>query len=239
MLRIGFSGIPSSGKTFTARYFSATYKYSGNYLKTELISEYARSYLTKYGMPDSIWEQYKIVDKQIQLEDSVSSHVELLITDSPIQLGFNYAVDLRNVNNKKEEMVLRDIYHKISKLNSPPRYDIIFHLPPLLKPDVDGVRPSIHLDETWREETDKNISYLCKVLFPPKKWVLVEPTDLKERVEFCSNVLTEYIKENSIVKPKSKDLKITKPFLESFKCHSIIEINDGEPINTKNLDEKE
>jgi hypothetical protein len=195
MFRVGFVGIPGTGKSYTARAFSSVFKYDGKYLITEVIAEYARSYLAKYGPLETIWEQYKILDKQLEKEERLSPRTELLITDSPLQLAFQYSLDLRRPNSAKDSMVLDDIFHKISSLNTPPRYDIIFHLPPVIEVVADGVRPAQHLDSEWRKEADVNIKYICKNLFPPKKWIEVTPLSIEDRVKFCSEELEKYIRE--------------------------------------------
>ena len=198
MYRVGFVGIPGSGKSYTARAFSSVFKYEDKFLITEVIAEYARSYLAKYGPLETIWEQYKILDKQLEKEERLSPKTELLITDSPLQLAFQYSLDLRRPDNIKDAMVLDDIFHKINSLNSPPRYDIIFHLPPVIECVNDGVRPAQHLDNDWRKQADISIRYICQNIFPPKKWIEVTPVSIEDRVKFCCEVLSNYIKLDKI-----------------------------------------
>ena len=70
----------------------------------ELVSEYARAYIHKYGSIDSVYDQMRIFNKQLAEENQFPSTIDVLVTDSPIFLGFGYALELRKENNKKKEM---------------------------------------------------------------------------------------------------------------------------------------
>lgn len=192
MIRVGFTGIPSTGKTSIARALAAFFKKTEDVKNLELIAEYARTYIENYGPMETIWEQYKVLDKQLDKENRVPKHTDLLITDSPLPLAFLYVLDLRK-DTAKDSMVVDDMFHKINSLNRPRRYDIIFHLPPTIEVVNDGVRPEKHCDPVWRAEADSSLIFICKTLFPPKSFVVVEPTELKARVNFCNKTLEEYI----------------------------------------------
>lgn len=129
MKRIGISGIPSSGKTSLARTLASAC--SKKYKYIELISEYARQYISKHKSIDSIWEQIKITDTQIEWEDNVATKTELIITDSPIYLGFLYAIDLVKFNNPKDIIAYNDLFKSLTQLSN--RYDLIVHLNPVLQ----------------------------------------------------------------------------------------------------------
>lgn len=197
VIRIGFAGIPCSGKTYLSRTICSSLKINGKFPIIELITEYARTYISKYGSIENIWEQYKILDKQLEQEEEIAPHTEVLITDSPLQLAFQYSLDVKRSGNIKDSMVLDDIFHKLSYINTPPRYDIIFHLPPAFEVVKDGIRPKHHIDPVWRTEADFNIRYICKTLFPPNKWIEVTPVPLLDRMEFCNKAIEEYVKESA------------------------------------------
>jgi nicotinamide riboside kinase len=182
MLRIGFTGVPGSGKTSTARALAAEMKKNG--YNIELVEEYARRYISKHGQMDKVWEQYRITAKQVEWEDSVIDKVELIITDSPIFLGFLYASDIPKTD-AKDVMVFNDLFKLLARLNFPkPRYDMLFHIPPTIKPADDGIRAKHHLEDKWRSEADTYISSIFKI-FPQKIIYTVEPVKLEERVKFC------------------------------------------------------
>jgi nicotinamide riboside kinase len=191
MKRIGFVGVPGAGKSSVARGLAAqSYNKIG---KVELVAEYARRFLTKYGPIDNVADQYKIMQKQVEWEDVIpTTETDVAITDSPVHMGFLYALEMRNPDSIKDTMYINDIFKRMSKINCPSRYDIIFHIPPLWKPTQDGIRLSQHFDDDWRSEADSKIHFIFK-LFPPKHFISLTATTLKDRIaecfEHCAEVL--------------------------------------------------
>ena len=183
MKRIGFVGVPGSGKSSVARGLAA--RGHEKLKKIELVSEYARRFISKYGTIDRVSDQYKILQKQIDWEDVIpKDETDVLITDSPVFLGFLYALTLRDSNDIKDAMYVNDIFKRMTKLNCPHRYDIIFHLPPLWKPVHDGVRPKEHFSDDWRDEADLMLQFIFK-LFPPKYFITLKADTLDARVDEC------------------------------------------------------
>ena len=184
MFRIGFVGVPGTGKTSTARMLSACCRRNEKFERVELIAEYARRYIAKYGSIDSVVDQYKIMEKQIEWE-SAPPHKEtdLIITDSPVHLGFLYVMEYDR-STQKGTMYMNDIFKRLNKVNYPTRYDIIFHLPPILKPVEDGVRKDLHFDEKWRVEADTKIKFIFEI-FPPKQFITITSSDIMDRVDEC------------------------------------------------------
>lgn len=194
MIRAGIIGVPGAGKTSLCRAVTGACRRVDELKKIELVSEYARRYISKHGQVEEIWEQYRIMEKQIEWEDSIpSKKTDLLLTDSPVHLGFLYACEI--VTNKpKDIMVYNDIFKKLSKLNeSGPRYDVIFHLPPKVVAVDDGVRAPEHLDQSWREATDMQLLFIFKTLFRPARLITIEPTDLEERAQMIIKTLKSLI----------------------------------------------
>jgi len=192
MIRVGFTGVPGAGKTSTARGLAAYCRGDEKLRKIELVHEYARRYIAKYGSIDTVMDQYRVLQKQLDWEDSIpADSTDVMITDSPVHLGFLYALELRK-DTPKDAVFVNDIFKKMNTLNTPPRYDIIFYLPPKLKPVKDGVRDPLHFDEGWRREADETIRHIFK-LFPPKNFVRVESTDMEDRVEECLTHLKKII----------------------------------------------
>lgn len=183
MIRIGFVGVPSSGKTTLARALAGAIGIKTKFKTIELVPEYARTYRQKYGI-DGIQDQVRILNKQIELEERYPPTLEVLITDSPIFLGFGYAIELKRPGSIKDNMILNDVFKIMSKANVTPRYDIIFHLPPVLEPIKDGLRPEEHFDPEWRAEADVRLKSVFYV-FPPKKLISLETVTLDDRVNEC------------------------------------------------------
>jgi len=177
MFRVGITGVPGSGKTTLARSLSSRLS---NTFNTELISEYAREYISKHGTINYLWEQYRITNKQIEWEDSVKC--EILVTDSPIHLGLLYASNFE-IANDKDLMCYNDIFKLLNKHRS--RYDIIFHLEPDIKPIADGIRAKKHLEDNWISESNMFIKTIFNCLFPSNSFVIVKEINLDKRVSFC------------------------------------------------------
>jgi nicotinamide riboside kinase len=169
MLKIGFTGVPGSGKTSLSRIVASKCRGINNLKNVELVQEYARRYISKHGEITSLMEQYRVLEKQYEWETSVcNDKLDLMLTDSPIFLGFIYCCDLPK-NNSKEIMFFNDIFKKMVKLNYPiSRYDIIFHLEPTIKPVDDGIRSSLQFNEKWREKANLMIKATFNIFKPVK-----------------------------------------------------------------------
>ena len=163
----------------------------------ELVSEYARRYISKHGPVESVMEQYRVLEKQVEWEDSVcNDKLDIMISDSPIYIGFLYCVILPK-NTSKEVMFFNDIFKKMVKLNYPiPRYDIIFHLSPKLKPVDDGIRLPEHLTDSWRLEADAMLRAINQI-FKPASISEVTVTSQTARVKHCINFINSYLKTQS------------------------------------------
>lgn len=194
MKRIGFVGVPGAGKSSLARGVAAqSYNQIG---KVELVQEYARRYISKYGAINQVSDQYKVMQKQLEWENSIpADSTDVAITDSPVHMGFLYAMEMRDVTCIKDTMYVNDIFKTMNKLNCPPRYDIIFHLPPLWTPSEDGIRPRQHFEDEWRTEADLKIQFIFK-LFPPKQFVTITSETLEERIAECFSVCKKFIKRD-------------------------------------------
>lgn len=191
MKRIGFVGVPGAGKSCLARGVAAqSYNRIGS---VELVGEYARRFLIKYGVVSNVSDQYKIMQKQIEWEDTIPiDMVNVSITDSPVHMGFLYAMEMRDISSLRDTMYINDIFKRMNKLNCPPRYDIIFHIPPVWEPSTDGVRPKQHFMEEWRKEADLNIQFIFR-LFPPTHFISLKGNTLEDRIEECFKHCKEFL----------------------------------------------
>ena len=197
MIRVGIVGVPGSGKTTLSRAIASKCRGIKDLRNVELVQEYARRYLSKHGNITSILEQYRILKKQQEWEDSISNDkLDIMLTDSPLFLGFIYSCNLPK-RNSKEIMFFNDVFKEMIKLNYPkPRYDIIFHLLPVLKPVDDGIRLEEHFDEAWRKEADIMIKSTM-IIFKPAHFYILEQKDLNTRTNFCIEKIKKHLQEKA------------------------------------------
>lgn len=193
MIRVGFVGVPGSGKTTLARAVAAACRAEDKLRNVELVSEYARRYISKHGPVKHLWEQVRIMSKQIEWEDSVGN-ADIIICDSPVHIGFIYSLDLYNSSDKKQVMLMNDVYKMLNKENNPMRYNIIFHLDPILKPIKDGIRLDLHFNETWRKEKNEVIRVTFREIFKPRIYHVIIEESLASRVKESLNKIKEYFR---------------------------------------------
>ena len=184
-IKIGFSGVPGSGKTTSTRLVSGEIRKHTDF-KIETVSEYARRYIAKYGVPTHSATQLRLTQKQVEWENTAASKADITITDSPVFLGWFYMLQCEP-KDIHEFVIQDDFYKELRKLNFPEkRYDIIFHLSTAIKPQNDGVRIVEHLDDKWRDESNVYLNFIFKKVFPPKKFIEVPPfTDRNQIVDYC------------------------------------------------------
>lgn len=194
MIRVGIVGVPGAGKTSLARSVTSACRRIPELKRVELVSEYARRYISKHGSVNAIWEQYRIMEKQLEWEDSIPMEkTDLIISDSPVHLGFLYSADLVT-NDPKDIMVYNDIFKKLSKLNEvTPRYDLIVHLTPRVKPVDDGVRAAEHLNDEWRVENDSKLRFIFGTLFRPASLSVLDEEDMEYRTNFVIDKIKQCI----------------------------------------------
>lgn len=185
MVRLGITGVPGSGKTTLSRAIASQCRDIKEFSHVELVNEYARRYISKHGPVTSIFEQYRILEKQLEWEDSVcNEHLDLMITDSPVFLGFIYCCNLPKTNSK-EIMFFNDVFKKMVKVNYPkPRYDILLHLGTSRKPLDDGIRIPEQFKDSWRSQADTMIRATMSV-FKPKIFIEVPEGELDKTSLWC------------------------------------------------------
>lgn len=158
----------------------------------ELVHEYARTHIAEYGPIETLADQFAVSLRQIDWEDRATlAVVDAMVTDSPIHLGWLYAMWMPQ-DTKKDAMYASDLFTKLTALNVPPRYDYVFHLPPIDGSFEDGVRKDEHRDDEWRKQADGLIPFVFR-LFSPRVFVTIESEALLDRVNECLECLREEI----------------------------------------------
>ena len=194
MIRVGITGVPGAGKTSLARGLASACRRIDKFKNVELVSEYARRYISKHGDITNMWEQFRILEKQREWEDSVSNDkLDLLISDSPIYLGFIYCLELPK-DDSKSVMCFNDVFKAMLKLNSPrSRYDIVFHLPPVVVPVDDGIRKQEYFNSDVRNIMNEKIKVTMRDLFPPILFKEIIGIDLNDRINICIEEINKHV----------------------------------------------
>ena len=181
--KIALSGCPGAGKTTLARGLSSQIRGNTRFKTIELVDEWARTYINKYGIKD-IGDQILILEKQIKDELEYPESTDLIITDSPVFYSFLYGLDLAD-SSKHDSKMLSEIFQRLILLPNP-HYELVFHLNPVLLPTQDGVRPEYQFDNSWRAGFNFRIKNLFTIFRPGKLIVVPDELDtLQDRIDFC------------------------------------------------------
>jgi len=182
MLKIGIVGPPSSGKTTVAEGLSHHYKEKGIYKRVELIAEYAREFVIRFGATKPA-DQLHILQEQIKKEEAAEG-ADFMFTDSPFWLSYVYACHHGDWNDARD----RHYIHAIHELILPRihAYDLIFYLPTneeLRANANDGHRVHTTPQELWA--VDKKIQGFMN-LHDIKFEHLMEPPDKRVPIIYNS-----------------------------------------------------
>jgi len=164
-MKIAFVGIPCSGKTTTARIVA-------NELGATFIPEVARVLIEVKGRSPTQADQAFIMRMQSTLEKSMEDR--MMVCDVPIFINSLYYKYYFGQTEEWRELYQIALQH---------RYDKIFKLSPLPYED-DGIRYQTQADLA---EIDWMIDGYQEDF---GKFIYVEPTDIKERVEFILREIT-------------------------------------------------
>lgn len=161
-LVIGFAGVPSCGKTTLARLVAGHSKEHG--FQTEIVPEYAREYIERFGRIEEAWEQLVVFLAQNRRENEVlaTTKRDLVIIETPGIIGYAYARLLAAAGDEKGRNVLGTLGELIATGNHP---DMVFYLPPQDAGSFfkDGVRDA---DAQRLTEIDKTIRACLDLTYP-------------------------------------------------------------------------
>lgn len=122
---------------------------SGRGVSREVVREYARHFIEKYGQIETIMEQWHIYDGQTKWEAQAISNYDIVISDSPRFLPYIYALNLFDHDDPKSIAALVRLYELgVFSIND---YTMIYLLKPPLVVEQDGIRS--------QDENDANLIY--------------------------------------------------------------------------------
>ena len=125
--RIAIIGAPSAGKTTLATSVFSALKQSGR--RAEMVHEWIRFDIQAHGPMTSIWEQYRTRQHQKELEDAVPAEVDYVIIDGGLLLQYFFAVLYADPSDRRQRLVLQDMYSYFLTDLWSDRYDMVFYLP--------------------------------------------------------------------------------------------------------------
>ena len=136
--KIAFIGSAGCGKSTLAADVFTKLKIAGH--NAELINEWIRYDIQANGPMESIWEQYRTLHHQRQLEDAVPDSVDWLITDSGCLTPYFYSCLYTSTADERQRLVLADMFKFLIDDLYQKRYEYVFFLPgKLTKKDVDNI----------------------------------------------------------------------------------------------------
>lgn len=156
--KIAILGGPGTGKTTLCKQLDVDYSMAG--YRTGLCLEYVRTYITRYGVPSSIYEQFLLYEGQKQREDDLR-HCDLIFCDNATILNYVYGLMSCNFKDPKEIHALTQLF--ALAMNDLPKYDI-FYIPREFDFEKDGVR---YQDEDEANNIDRRIQALLDLMHLP------------------------------------------------------------------------
>ena len=191
MYRIGFIGAQDTGKTTIAKELSSRFR--ARDVLTDYVEECARTYISRWGAPVSTMaDQLFVIDKQIEREAYISPKCELMFTDSPLTLGYVYAIlSFGSPITTKDRDILLHIYDKILNYG---RYDFLLYLRSFRSPTPDGIRSA--------ELISKNdqIDLMIRSFLDLHKLTYTEVpgSTIEARINWADSTLQRFLKEKQV-----------------------------------------
>lgn len=125
--RIAFIGAAGSGKsTLATEVFVELKKRNKN---AEIINEWVRYDIQANGPMQSIWEQYRTLNHQRDLEKAVPESVDYVVVDSGVLTPYFYAALYVDGNDPRQRLVLQDMHKYLINDMYLRWYDVVFYLP--------------------------------------------------------------------------------------------------------------
>jgi hypothetical protein len=125
--RITLIGGPACGKTTLAHDLFVQFKKLGK--NVEIIPEWIRRDIMRNGPMDSVFEQYRTLMNHRREEENFPKEVEYLIHDGGTLTPYFYAALYSKKTDRKERLVVQDMYEALLDDLYSFKYDKIYFLP--------------------------------------------------------------------------------------------------------------
>lgn len=169
--KIAILGGPGTGKTTLCKQLDVEYSLAG-YI-SDVCLEFARTYIARYGVPASIFEQFLLYEGQKRRENELK-HCDIIFCDNATILNYVYGLMNCDFKSDKEMYALMKLYEWAMK--DLPGYEV-FYIPREFACEKDGIR---YQDDDYAMVVDQKIKNFLDIMNVP----YVEITgDLPTRVE--------------------------------------------------------
>lgn len=156
--KIAILGGPGTGKTTLCKQLDVDYSLAG-YVSSVCL-EFARSYISHYGVPVSIFEQFLLYEGQKRREKELN-YCDIIFCDNATILNYVYGLMSGNLKDPKEVYALMKLYEWAMK--DLPGYEV-FYIPREFSMDKDGIR---YQDEEFAEIVDTKIRNFLDIMNVP------------------------------------------------------------------------
>jgi len=187
---IAIGGSQGTGKTYLARGVTNHLNEKGH--SSEYVSEVAREWIGRFGIPADVADQLDIFEMQLQKEESAMSNESLdyIVVDSPLYLPYIYGVLVTDMNNLKEQFRIQRLFSRVLKYS--PRYEANIILLHKKHEESDDHRV---WDNSIEEVTTNGILFFVKALGLRNIHEVDANLNFEERVKAVSEEILTKTKE--------------------------------------------
>lgn len=175
--KIAILGGPGTGKTTLCKQLDVEYSLAG-YI-SDVCLEFARAYIARYGVPDSIFEQFLLYEGQKRRENDLN-HCDIIFCDNATILNYVYGLMSCDYNNPKEVYAMLKLFEWAMK--DLPDYEV-FYIPREFAIEKDGIR---YQDDDFAAVVDQKIKNFLDIMNAPYKEIT---GDVQTRVEKVKQIV--------------------------------------------------
>ncbi|MFZ5634322.1 MAG: AAA family ATPase [Bacillota bacterium] len=156
--KCAFLGGPGTGKTTLIKQLDVDYSMAG-YISS-ICPDFARTYIIRYGPPETIFEQFLLYEGQKQQEEELS-YCDIIFCDNATILSYVYGLMLCDFKNPQQVYALMKLYEWAMKDIS--GYEL-FYVPREFALHPDGV---IYQNEEMAAQVDQKIKNFLDIMNVP------------------------------------------------------------------------
>jgi nicotinamide riboside kinase len=126
---VAIGGAQGTGKTYLARGVTNALNKGGT--SADYVSEVAREWIGRFGIPVDVADQLDIFQLQLEREEAVlrNSSLDYLVVDSPLYLPYLYGMLASDVVEQKEQYRLQRLFSRVLKYSVRYSYNIVLMEP--------------------------------------------------------------------------------------------------------------